>query len=672
MKIHRHLRGISFLLSFLMVVSLFTVCGFGALAENETKILPLKTFGAKELAAAATETGTKNTHDSPIFTTYSQSIGRRSISTANYFIFGANVPKIKNGEAQYYNGQSATMIVRLIAEDGYSEGNLCSFDVTFKANKYQNQYMTQFDVTWEEYDSTSLEHNDVYGYDYKEFYLSVNFEGDVFDEEVDGTDGELEMRVISRNNDYSTIVYGIEMIDLEDNVMAKYEDAQIADLKGIAGTYENIETDPENPAGIASYIGTDPGGQPNRTEPYNTYNADGQRDLGYPGTPLFDCLSMELPEGTYTVDFNMSSKYSCGVKKVTYYVMAGETELGKLFVDKNMVDATVGSDTGVFENRSVPFTVDADHAGPITFKAEVYNQTDYKLQSATVNLVVPADAEAPAEAKAVIDALTNLQINDAAGIAAARTAYDALEMLPKAWVNAEKTLVEKLASYEKAQTDAAALIAEITAVGNADDITWENYTTYTDKLAAAENSYKNFVNKYGEEDTAKLITNADNLTDLRSAYDAAETEAKEKEKAADIKTVTDLIDAIGPVTEENYESKKEPIEAAEAALSSLKSKYGDAVASDVTNLETLTKAREDYDKFNAEPEVLYGDVNNDQAVDATDALWVLQHSVELRTLTETELKAADVTDLGKVDTKDALQILQKTVELIDQFDVEKE
>ena len=73
-----------------------------------------------------------------------------------------------------------------------------------------------------------------------------------------------------------------------------------------------------------------------------------------------------------------------------------------------------------------------------------------------------------------------------------------------------------------------------------------------------------------------------------------------------------------------------------------------------------------------EQDVIYGDVNDDKKVDATDALWVLQHSVELRTLTETELKAADVTDLGKVDTKDALQILQKTVELIDQFDVETE
>ena len=58
-------------------------------------------------------------------------------------------------------------------------------------------------------------------------------------------------------------------------------------------------------------------------------------------------------------------------------------------------------------------------------------------------------------------------------------------------------------------------------MGNADDITWENYTTYTDKLAAAENSYKNFVNKYGEEDAAKLITNAANLTALRTAYDAS-------------------------------------------------------------------------------------------------------------------------------------------------------
>ena len=670
MKAHLHRRGISFLLSLLMVVGLFTVCGFGAVAEGETKKLPLKTFSAKEMADAAAEKGTKNSHDSPIFTTYSQCIGRRSLNTSNYFIHTARVEHKKGDKLQYYNGLSATMIVRLIADEGYSEGDLCSFDIAYMVGTYGEQYKYEFVVTWDEYDSAALEHDDVLGYDYKEFYMSVDFEGDVFDI---AEENSMELRVISRHSEYSTTVYSLELIDIEDNLLAKYEGNQLGGVPGIDGTYENIESDPENPAGIASYAGLDDPALNWRGEPYSIYNCDGQKELGSPGAILFDSLGMELPAGDYTVDFNMSTMYSLGMRKVTYYVMAGETELAKEYIDKSKVDATVGSDSGIFEIRSLPFTVDADHANQkITFRVDLYNETDYKLQSATVNLVVPADAEAPAEAKEVIETLTDLQINDAAGIAAARTAYDALEMLPKAWVNAEKALVEKLVSYEKAQTDAAALIAEITAVGNADDITAENYTTYTDKLVAAENSYKAFVGKYGEEDTAKLITNAANLTALRTAYDAAETEAKEKEKAADIKTVTDLIDAIGPVTEENYESKKEPIEAAEAALSSLKSKYGDAVASEVTNLETLTKAREDYDKFNAEPEVLYGDVNNDKKVDATDALWVLQHSVELRTLTETELKAADVTDLGKVDTKDALQILQKTVDLIDQFDVEKE
>ena len=72
------------------------------------------------------------------------------------------------------------------------------------------------------------------------------------------------------------------------------------------------------------------------------------------------------------------------------------------------------------------------------------------------------------------------------------------------------------------------------------------------------------------------------------------------------------------------------------------------------------------------PNVMCGDVNDDKAVDATDALWVLQHSVELRMLTETEQKAADVTDIGKVDTKDVSPTSWKTVELIDRFDVEKE
>ena len=46
---------------------------------------------------------------------------------------------------------------------------------------------------------------------------------------------------------------------------------------------------------------------------------------------------MELPAGDYTVDFNMSTMYSLGMRKVTYYVMAGETELAKEYIDKSKV-----------------------------------------------------------------------------------------------------------------------------------------------------------------------------------------------------------------------------------------------------------------------------------------------------------------------------------------------
>ncbi|SVC41230.1 uncharacterized protein METZ01_LOCUS294084, partial [marine metagenome] len=50
-------------------------------------------------------------------------------------------------------------------------------------------------------------------------------------------------------------------------------------------------------------------------------------------------------------------------------------------------------------------------------------------------------------------------------------------------------------------------------------------------------------------------------------------------------------------------------------------------------------------------------------VDLLDAIWILQHSGELRTLTADQLKAADVNGDGEVDLLDAIQILQHSGEL---------
>ena len=68
--------------------------------------------------------------------------------------------------------------------------------------------------------------------------------------------------------------------------------------------------------------------------------------------------------------------------------------------------------------------------------------------------------------------------------------------------------------------------------------------------------------------------------------------------------------------------------------------------------------------------VLYGDVNEDGSVTATDALLVLQKTVKLTDLTEREAKAANVNGDKEINTDDALLILQKAVKLIRKFSVE--
>ncbi len=67
-----------------------------------------------------------------------------------------------------------------------------------------------------------------------------------------------------------------------------------------------------------------------------------------------------------------------------------------------------------------------------------------------------------------------------------------------------------------------------------------------------------------------------------------------------------------------------------------------------------------------------GDINQDGAVDAADALRALQHSVQLISLNESMFAVADVTRDQKVDASDALRILQYTVKLVDSFPAAEE
>lgn len=68
--------------------------------------------------------------------------------------------------------------------------------------------------------------------------------------------------------------------------------------------------------------------------------------------------------------------------------------------------------------------------------------------------------------------------------------------------------------------------------------------------------------------------------------------------------------------------------------------------------------------------LLYGDINTDASVNASDALLALQHSVKLITLEGEAFQSGDVNGDDKIDASDALLILQKSVKLIEQFPVE--
>ena len=70
-------------------------------------------------------------------------------------------------------------------------------------------------------------------------------------------------------------------------------------------------------------------------------------------------------------------------------------------------------------------------------------------------------------------------------------------------------------------------------------------------------------------------------------------------------------------------------------------------------------------------DVVFGDVDRNARVDASDALLALQYSVGLISLDEKQKLAANVSGDDRIDASDALLILQHSVQLIDRFPVEK-
>ena len=68
------------------------------------------------------------------------------------------------------------------------------------------------------------------------------------------------------------------------------------------------------------------------------------------------------------------------------------------------------------------------------------------------------------------------------------------------------------------------------------------------------------------------------------------------------------------------------------------------------------------------PDVMMGDVNENEEIDGGDASMILEHVVELRELTGNPAAAADVNKNSEIDGGDTSMILEFVVELRDSFD----
>ena len=180
-----------------------------------------------------------------------------------------------------------------------------------------------------------------------------------------------------------------------------------------------------------------------------------------------------------------------------------------------------------------------------------------------------------------------------------------------------------------------------------------------DAITNARTKYDALEADYG--DISNIIDNAPKLTAAESTYQGKISDYNDMVTAS--KAVKEAIDAIPlPVTEESVDF----IAVAREGFDAFVASYGKAKML----IHIGQEAKEKLEAAEAAipgSDVMYGDVDGDKAVTATDALWALQAYVGSRALDEAQTKAADVNLDKTIDTSDALAILQYAVQLRDKL-----
>jgi len=124
--------------------------------------------------------------------------------------------------------------------------------------------------------------------------------------------------------------------------------------------------------------------------------------------------------------------------------------------------------------------------------------------------------------------------------------------------------------------------------------------------------------------------------------------------------------------EPSEETSEETSEVISSEASEETSEVISEETSEVISEETSEDSEETSDDETSDDtaDVVYGDVNNDGAVNSLDAAQILKHDAKLITLEGDALVAGDVNGDGTVNSLDAAQVLKFDAKLITSFPVE--
>ena len=377
-------RPLATLLSLLMVIGLFTVCGFGVLADDQTVDITLKTWSVDELDAAAQATGTRNYVDSPIYHKTDYIIGSKRVDTSanGAWLFHSQglttnpaLEQIKKGDTlrvvAYLNGELNNSAAWGYLEVAYDNNGDLTHHVDFTP-----------DVI------AQMEDTIILGEKVKKFTMDIELDDDRYSEK-----GKLMQSRVWVNGGATLACYGVEFINLTTNqVLWGLEPSKSKEGGDAVNTFITVPV-------LASYTSRPEvfGNVPEENRKYTAQDfseaCTGENNDNV-NAVLFKGLTQTLTAGSYAVDLDFATKYGLGEKKFTFNVYAGEEKIFDYTVrhTADIVSARHWSpDSGIGRQFRFEFDISEENSGKeITFEIVCHNQTDFILRDMSLSRQISA------------------------------------------------------------------------------------------------------------------------------------------------------------------------------------------------------------------------------------------------------------------------------------------